>query len=89
VIFSILQLMGGVILAIGWIPQIVQIMKTKSVKDLSLKSYLFMLLGIGFMEIYAIDLVINGSGIAFLMTNSLSLLVLLFVIILVLRYRDR
>ncbi|WMT42774.1 PQ-loop domain-containing transporter [Paenibacillus sp. D2_2] len=88
-IFSILQLIGGGILAIGWIPQIMQIMKTKSVKDLSLKSYLFMLLGIGLMEIYAIDLVANGSGIAFLMTNSLSLLVLLFVIMLVLRYRDK
>lgn len=88
-IFSILQLIGGVILAIGWIPQILQIMKTKSVRDLSLKSYLFMLLGIGLMEIYAIDLVANGSGTAFLMTNSLSLLVVLFVIMLVLRYRDR
>ncbi|AZS14914.1 PQ-loop domain-containing transporter [Paenibacillus lutimineralis] len=88
-IFSILQLIGGVILAIGWIPQILQIMKTKSVRDLSLKSYLFMLLGIGLMEIYAIDLVGNGSGIAFLMTNSLSLLVVLFVIMLVLRYRNR
>ncbi|GAA0398392.1 PQ-loop domain-containing transporter [Paenibacillus motobuensis] len=87
-IFSILQLIGGVILAIGWIPQILQIMKTKSVRDLSLKSYLFMLLGIGLMEIYAIDLVANGSGIAFLMTNSLSLLVVLFVIMLVLRYRN-
>lgn len=86
-VFSILQLIGGVILAIGWIPQILQIIKTKSVRDLSLKSYLFMLSGIALMEIYAIDLVSNGAGIAFLMTNSLSLLVVLFVIILVLRYR--
>ncbi|WP_068781637.1 PQ-loop domain-containing transporter [Paenibacillus sp. GM2] len=86
-VFSILQLIGGVILAIGWIPQILQIIKTKSVRDLSLKSYLFMLSGIALMEIYAIDLVSNGAGIAFLMTNSLSLLVVLFVIMLVLRYR--
>ncbi|NWL87194.1 hypothetical protein DMN77_06205 [Paenibacillus sp. 79R4] len=86
-LFSILQLIGGVILAIGWIPQILQIIKTKSVRDLSLKSYLFMLSGIALMEIYAIDLVSNGAGIAFLMTNSLSLLVVLFVIMLVLRYR--
>nr|WP_218652884.1 PQ-loop domain-containing transporter [Paenibacillus sp. 79R4] len=82
-----MQLIGGVILAIGWIPQILQIIKTKSVRDLSLKSYLFMLSGIALMEIYAIDLVSNGAGIAFLMTNSLSLLVVLFVIMLVLRYR--
>lgn len=43
--FAVMQLIGGVILSIGWIPQIIQILKSKSVADLNLKSYLLMLLG--------------------------------------------
>jgi MtN3 and saliva related transmembrane protein len=87
--FSIMQLIGGIILSIGWIPQIVQIIKTKSVKDLNVKSYLFMLSGISLMEIYAVNLVMKGLGMAFLITNTLSLIVVLFVILLILRYKNR
>jgi MtN3 and saliva related transmembrane protein len=32
-LFSVMQLIGGVILSLGWIPQIIQILKTKSVSD--------------------------------------------------------
>ncbi|SES88816.1 PQ-loop domain-containing transporter [Paenibacillus sp. NFR01] len=85
-LFSILQLIGGIILSVGWVPQIVQIIKTKSVKDLNLKSYLSMLLGIGLMEIYAVHLVMTGNGMAFLITNSLSLLVVSLVVGLILGY---
>lgn len=88
-LFSIMQLIGGIILSIGWIPQIIQILRTKSVKDLNLKSYMIMLSGISLMEIYAIDLVRTGSGMAFLITNSLSLIVVLLVILLILGYRHR
>lgn len=88
-LFSIMQLIGGIILSIGWIPQIVQILRTKSVKDLNLKSYMIMLSGISLMEIYAVNLVRTGSGMAFLITNSLSLVVVLLVILLILGYRHR
>ncbi|UQZ32601.1 hypothetical protein C2I18_02920 [Paenibacillus sp. PK3_47] len=87
-IFSIMQLAGGLILSLGWIPQIVQILRTRSVADLSLKSYLLMLLGIGLMEAYAIDLARTGAGLAFLITNTMSLSVVATVIILILRYRS-
>ncbi|MBA2939570.1 hypothetical protein HZF08_14740 [Paenibacillus sp. CGMCC 1.16610] len=86
-LFSVLQLIGGVILSLGWVPQIIQILKTKSVSDLSLKAYLLIFLGISLMEIYAISLAVNGAGLAFLITNTLSLCVVLFVITLILRYR--
>lgn len=87
-LFSLLQLIGGVILSLGWIPQILQILKTRSVADLSLKSYLLMLLGISLMEAYAIDLAASGVGLAFLITNTMSLSVVCTVIVLILRYRS-
>jgi MtN3 and saliva related transmembrane protein len=87
--FAIMQLIGGVILSLGWIPQIVQILKSKSVADLNLKSYLLMLLGISLMEAYAISLAVTGVGLAFLITNTMSLCVVLLVIILVIKYRTR
>ncbi|NQX45046.1 hypothetical protein HQN87_06860 [Paenibacillus tritici] len=88
-VFTVMQLIGGIILSVGWIPQIVQIIKTKSVADLSLKSYLLMLLGILLMEAYAVQLAAQGVGLAFLITNSLSLAVVSMVVLLILRYRTR
>lgn len=87
--FAILQFIGGVILSIGWLPQISRIVRTKSVRDLSLRSYLIMLLGIALMEAYAVHLVAGGAGVAFLVTNSMSLLVVLTVIVLIVRYSRR
>nr|WP_283571169.1 PQ-loop domain-containing transporter [Paenibacillus brevis] len=84
-----MQLMGGIILSVGFIPQIVQIFKTRSVKDLSLKSYLLMLFGISLMEVYAVSLVVEGAGLAFLMTNTLSFMMVSMVILLILRFRSR
>jgi MtN3 and saliva related transmembrane protein len=88
-LFSVMQLIGGVILSLGWIPQIIHILKTKSVSDLSLKSYLLIFLGISLMEGYAISLAVTGVGLAFLITNTMSLCVVLLVIILIVRYQSR
>lgn len=86
-IFDILQLMGGLILAIGYIPQIHQLIKTKSSRDINLKTYLMMSLGVGLMEVYAVNLVVNGSGIMFLITNTISLLCAVIVSVLVIAYK--
>ncbi|WP_217283057.1 PQ-loop domain-containing transporter [Paenibacillus alginolyticus] len=83
-----MQLIGGVILSLGWVPQIIQILKTKSVADLSLKSYLLILLGISLMEAYAVSLAVTGVGLAFLITNTMSLCVVLLVIILIIRFQS-
>lgn len=45
-----------------------------------------MLLGIGLMEAYAVNLAVQGSGLAFLITNSLSLAVVSTVVVLILHY---
>ncbi|MCM0648874.1 PQ-loop domain-containing transporter [Clostridium swellfunianum] len=85
-IFDFLQLIGGIILAFGQIPQIVQIIRTKSAKDINLKTYIMMFTGILLMETYAINLVSHGSGGAFLITNTLSLFAAGVMIILILKY---
>lgn len=85
-LFALMQLLGGFILSVGWIPQIIQIVRTKSVADLNLKAYLLMLLGIGLMEAYAVNLAVQGSGLAFLITNTLSLAVVSTVVVLILHY---
>ncbi len=48
--FDYLQLLGGFVLALGYIPQIIQIITTHSCRDLNLRTYLAMVLGIGLME---------------------------------------
>ena len=88
-IFNILQLIGGLILSFGYIPQIIQIIKTKSVNDLNLKTFLFVFIGILFMEIYAINLVINKVGYMFLVTNSMALILTGLMCILIMKFRNK
>lgn len=86
-IFNVLQLLGGIILSVGYIPQIIQIIKTKSVKDLNFKMLISIFIGICLMEAYAINLVVtSGSGIMFLVTNSMSLILSFTMVALKLRY---
>jgi MtN3 and saliva related transmembrane protein len=86
VIFDILQLIGGFILAFGFIPQIIQVIKTKSTVDLNLKTFLLMFLGIFLMEVYAINLVRHNTGGAFLITNTISLIAVGTMVWLTLKY---
>lgn len=85
--FDYLQLLGGFVLALGYIPQIIQIITTHSCRDLNLRTYLAMVLGIGLMEVYAINLVLNESGLMFLITNSVSLLLVIFICLLIIAMR--
>ena len=87
--YDFLQLIGGIILALGYIPQICQLLRTKSCGDLNLKTYLYLCLGIGMMEIYAIDLHKNGNGHMFLVTNSISFALVALISFLIIKYRLR
>ncbi len=88
-LFNVLQLIGGIMLSFGYIPQIIQIVKTKSTEDLNMKTFVMTLIGISLMETYAINLVVHGSGIAFLITNSLSLITAAVIVILMITYRRK
>lgn len=85
--FDFLQLVGGIILAVGYIPQISQLIRTKSCGDLNLKTYLYLTLGIGLMELYAINLCKSGNGYMFLLTNSISLVLVSLISVMVIKYR--
>lgn len=85
--YDLLQLAGGTVLAIGYVPQILKIVKTKSAKDFALKTYLLLFFGIACMEAYAVNLVLMGSGGMFLVTNTLSLLIAGIMCLLILRYQ--
>lgn len=74
-IFGIFQLIGDVIMSVGYIPQIVQMLRTKSSEGLNFKSFGMIFGGIALYEIYAVALVaIDGSGHMYLITNSVSTL---------------
>ena len=88
-IYDMFQLIGGLILSVGYIPQIIKIVKTKSVKDLSLLWSLAVLIGIAFMEVYAISLFIIGTALMFFITNTLSFGLTAIMCILILKYREK
>lgn len=84
--FNLLQLIGGLILSFGYIPQIKQIIKTKSVNDLNLQTFIFVFVGISLMEIYAINLFAHGVGGMFLVTNTISLILSITMVVLIFIY---
>lgn len=85
--FDILQLLGGIILSVGYIPQIIKLIKTKSAADFNIKTFVMVWIGIFFMEIYAVDLALGGNGLMYLVTNTMSLLVQSILVVLILKYR--
>lgn len=69
--FNMLQLIGGLGLAIAYIPQIRKILKRKSVRDFSLMYLGFLFAGIVLMEAYAIYMFFfEGQAAAFFVTNT-------------------
>lgn len=86
---NIMQLAGGIILSVGYIPQIARIIKTKSVDDFSFQYLFYMVLGISLMEVYAVYNALQGSAIMFLVTNTLSLLTSSTMLVLYFIYRKK
>ena len=89
-LFGLFQLVGGIIMAVGYIPQIAQILRTKSSEGLNLKSFGMIFIGILLYEIYAISLVVlESSGHMYLITNSVSTLLSGTMCLLIVFYRKR
>lgn len=89
-IFSTIQLIGGIILAIGYFPQIRKIIRTKSANDFHLPTFVMLSIGIGMMESYAIALVATThAGHAFLATNTLSFTLVTTMAILIKKYSNK
>lgn len=74
-LFGVFQLIGGIIMSVGYIPQLAQMVRTKSSEGLNFKSFGMIFTGILLYEIYAISLVVlSGSGHMYLVTNTVSML---------------
>lgn len=71
-IINLFQLIGGILLSIGYIPQIRQIVKTKSVKDLNETYLKLVAIGVGCMEVYATYNLIKGVALMFFVTNTIA-----------------
>ena len=82
VFFSLLQLAGGIILSIGYIPQIRKVLKTKSMKDFDIKFLASLVIGVGLMEVYAVYNVIQGVAVMFFVTNTIALLLAVIMLVL-------
>ena len=86
ILMNILQLVGGIILSIGYIPQIRQVLKTKEVKDFN-KTYLTaIVVGVGCMEVYATYSLIQGVAIMFFATNTVAFVLAIAMLVLYLLY---
>ena len=89
ILFSALQLIGGIILSIGYIPQIAKTIKTKSAEDFSALYFSSLVLGIFLMELYAIYNAIHGVAYMFLITNTISLVLTSIMLVLTIYYQKK
>ena len=87
--FALFQLVGGIILSVGYIPQIRQILKTKSSQGLNFKSFGMIFAGIALYEIYAVALAVGGSGYMYLITNTVSTILSGAMCLLIKLYRQK
>lgn len=88
-IFTILQIFGGVILSVGYVPQIRQILRTKRADGLNVNMFLSMCLGLACMEAYAIKLALDGVGYGLLITNTLGLFLASVLTFLIYKYQNK
>ncbi|HEY5501874.1 MAG TPA: PQ-loop domain-containing transporter [Candidatus Anoxymicrobiaceae bacterium] len=83
-----MQIVGGCIMLVGYFPQVAQIVRTKTVRDLNIKMFVMLSVGLLMMEAYAIGIVVHDhSGQAYLITNTLGLAVNITVAGLIAYYR--
>lgn len=87
--FDFLQFAGGLILTGGYVPQIIQIIRTKSASDLNLTTFISLTLGISMMEAYAVNLFITTGEAMFLITNTMALMVNITMLALVIKYGEK
>ena len=80
--FILIGIIGGVLLNIGCIPQVIKLFKTQRAKDLSLSSHLVYFCGIALLTIYSIHM----QDALFTVLNIIGLLGLVVIIAGILLY---
>ena len=87
-IYEQLQCIGGTIILLGYIKQVRDIQAGGSCKGLSLKAYVTVLFGITLMEFNAINIWLKGYGTSFFVTNTVTCVTVLYLILLILVRQD-
>lgn len=88
-IFNIIQLAAGLILCYSNIPQIIKIYKNKSARDVSIKTYISITIGLILSQIYIFNLIfVFNTGYVLLVTNLIGLILALITIYLIQKYKD-
>lgn len=75
IFFVFCQVLGGILVAISWIPQILHAIKGKRAHQVDLKPLAYLFVGTLLMEIYSIQLALQGEAIALFITNTINLVV--------------
>ncbi len=84
---EVFQLIGGMILTFAALPQITQVVITKSVEGLNLLTFLMILTGNALKLVYAIHMAVNGYGLVLIITTSMSFLIILTLTSMIVYYR--
>lgn len=75
IFFVICQVLGGTLVALSWIPQILHAIKGKTAYEIDLRPLTYLFVGSLLMEIYSIELALQGEAIALFWTNTINLVV--------------
>jgi MtN3 and saliva related transmembrane protein len=89
-IFDMIQLIAGLIFCYSYIPQIMEIYKNKSAKDVSLTMYVLCIIGSILSEVYIFYLMVSfaGAGWMMLITNTIGLILSSITVYLIKKYRE-
>ncbi len=84
---EISQLIGGVILALAGLPQLIRVIKTKETKGISVLTYIAIIVGNILMLVYAIELFRIGIGFVLITTVSLGIIIISGTLFSIMYYR--
>lgn len=76
--------MAGILTTIAFVPQVLQIYKTKSAKDVSLAMFLLFTTGVGMWLLYGI----KSHAVPVIVANSVTLILSVVILFFKFKYRD-
>ncbi|SFX73654.1 hypothetical protein SAMN04487866_12110 [Thermoactinomyces sp. DSM 45891] len=76
----ICQVVGGTLIAISWIPQVLQAIKGKTAHQVDLKPLSFLFVGTVLVEVYSVFLALQGEAVTLFVTNTIQLIVVTILI---------
>lgn len=82
ILVTIIGLIGAILTTIGFLPQMVKVIRTKQTRDISLGMYIIMIIGAVFWLTYGIIL----SSIPIIFANSISFVFVLIILIMKIKY---